>query len=253
MVRVIFAITGLVLAVQQLVAAQDATYSAPPPDVVQAIGDLERRLNTGLVQRDRAVLASLIADPFTFVHGLTGSVQSREEWLAASVQGTATGAQRGARSEHGVSYAAYGGATPHTVLRTARVVLHDAARKTEEWVQQVRVFIRGSDGQWRLASVQGTLLYEGPVVDRALYARYQGTYRISAESVLTMTWEDETLFARLPNGVKTPVFLDSPTAEVLRSPRLGRFRFTLGSDGRPTTVALIRDDMEVWRASRTSP
>jgi hypothetical protein len=133
------------------------------------------------------------------------------------------------------------------------VVLDHPARQEEEWVQQVRVFVRGDQGTWRLASVQGTLLYEGPRVDAALYARYAGTYVISPDRALTVTWEDHTLFARFPNGVKAPLFLASATEEVARAPRLGSLRFILAPDGQPTAAMLVRDDKEVWRASRAAP
>jgi hypothetical protein len=111
------------------------------------------------------------------------------------------------------------------------------------------VWVRDA-GAWKLAIGQGVLMYEGAPLDLAMHQRYVGTYVISPDRKLVLSWEDDALFATLPNGGKTQVFLASPTEEATRTVGGGHFRFTLGPDGRPASVVLIRGDKEVWRASR---
>ena len=93
-------------------------------------------------------------------------------------------------------------------------------------------------------------MYEGPTLDMALHQRYAGTYVIDADRKLVLSWEDDALFATLPNGAKAQIFLASPTEEATRTTGGGRFKFTLGADGRPVSVALVRGDKEAWRANR---
>ena len=92
-----------------------------------------------------------------------------------------------------------------------------------------------------------------PGNDMAQYARYSGAYVIAPGRTLTLSWEDDALFATFPNGARTQVFLASPTDEVVRTVGAGRLRFTLGPDGRPIAAALVRGDQEVWRGVRREP
>lgn len=224
---------------------------AKPLDVDRAIAAVEGRLESALAQRDRPALERLIATPFTWVHASDGRVDSRETWLTNAAQGMALSGQRSERSEHGAMLTAYGGAeNPQTVVRVARVRLRDPKGTRESWIRQTRLFVRGADGSWQLASGQGTLMYEGPVLDPALHARYAGVYVISPGRTLTLTWENEALLASFPSGATTQIFLASPTEEAARTVGAGRLRFTLGPDRLPGAVALVRGDEEVWRATR---
>ena len=218
-----------------------------------AVARVGARLDSGVARRDRAALEPLIADPFTWVHASDGRVDAREGWLANAAQGMALSGQRSVRTAHGVTTAVHGAPEAHTVVRTARVRLRDTVHARESWIRQTQVFVRGTDGGWRLALGQGTLLYEGVPQDPAVLARYAGRYRVAPGRVLTLSWEDDALFATLPNGAKGQIFLASPTEEAVRTVGGGQLRFTLGPDGRPTAVRLVRGEQEAWRATRESP
>jgi ketosteroid isomerase-like protein len=227
-----------------------------PAEVEREIAAVAARLDSALARRDRAALEPLVAAPFTWIHASDGRVDTREVWLANAAQGMALSGQRSVRSVHGHTLAVYGGADGqglHTAVRVARVRLRDTAGTRESWLRQTHVFVRGDDGAWRLASGQGTLMYEGPPLDPALHARYAGTYVIAPGRVLTLEWEDDALFATLPNGARAQIFLASPTEEAVRTLGAGHLRFTLGPDGRPVAAALVRGGREVWRATRTTP
>lgn len=232
--------------------ARTATIVAPSVEISQAVAAVAARFDRALAQRDRAALETITASPFTWVHASDGRVDSREVWLTAAARGMALTGQRTRRTEHGATLAAYGEPQPHTVLRVARVQLVDSAGGRESWLRQTTVFVRGDDGTWRIASGQGTLMYEGPRLDPALHARYVGTYDVPDGRVLLLAWEEGALFATLPNGAKAQVFLGSPTEEVVRTLGSGHLRFTLDRDGNPLTAALVRGDLELWRATKRS-
>jgi ketosteroid isomerase-like protein len=221
-------------------------------DAVTDIGTVESTLERALKQRDRAALEPLIANPFTWVHASDGRVESREVWLANAAKGMALTGQRTVRTEYGVSLDLHGSPNAHTAVRVTRVRLVDAPDNRESWLRQTHVWVRDAGGAWKLAIGQGALMYEGPMLDLALHQRYAGTYVISPDRKLVLAWEDDALLATLPNGTKAQIFLASPTEEVTRTMGGGRFRFTLGEDGLPVSVALVRADKEVWRASRVS-
>ncbi len=241
-------------------AAENGTRALPSsssasvsPEIVQTISAVEVKLESALAERNRTALEALIAEPFLWVHGSDGRVETRDVWLAAAAKGMALSGQRNARTEHGVTIAAYGTAEPETVVRVARVQLRDHAQNRKSWMRQTHVFVRGRDGQWRLASGQGTLMYEGPTLDPELHARYPGTYVINPGRTLKLTWDDGALIAVFPSGATTQIFLASPTEEAVRTIGAGGLRFTLGPDGRPVAVALRRGKQEIWHATRAEP
>jgi hypothetical protein len=241
-----FSVTGL-LVLASIVAIP--AFADPAAEIAA----VEVRLMRALDQRDRAALEPLIAEPFTWVHASDGRVDTREVWLANAAKGMALTGQRTERTEHGALLDLYGAPNPHTAVRVGRVRLVDAPNNRESWLRQTHVLVRGADGAWQVAMGQGVLMYEGPKLDVALHQRYAGTYVISADKKLVLSWEDDALFATLPNGAKAQIFLASPTEEATRTMGGGRFRFTLGADGRPVSVSLVRGDKEIWRASRSSP
>ncbi|QJR13529.1 nuclear transport factor 2 family protein [Usitatibacter palustris] len=222
-------------------------------DVAAAIAALESRLEKGLAARDASALEPLLAEPFTWVHSSDGRIDSRETWLATAARGIALAGQRDARTEHGSSLAVYGGNEPHTAVRVSRVRLVDAAGAKETWLRQTRVYVRGSDGGWRLAVGQGVAMYQGPLLDAALHARYAGTYAIDPGRSLTLKWQDGALLATFPSGAETQIFLASPTEEAVRAEGIGKLRFTLDAQGQPTHAALVRNDKELWRGTRSKP
>ena len=110
--------------------------------------------------------------------------------------------------------------------------------------------MRGEDGAWRLAMGQGVVMYEGAPLDMALHQKYVGTYVISPDRKLVLAWEDGALHATFPTGAKTQIFLATPTEEASRTEGAGKLKFTLGEDGRPVAVSLVRRDQEMWSAKR---
>jgi len=249
-----FAVSVAPLSVQAQGASPDAratTGRARSVDVSLAITALESRLEAGLARRDSAALEPLLAAPFTWVHASDGRIESREAWLAAAARGVALSGQRDSKTEHGSSLAVYGGDQPHTAVRATRVRLLDAAGSRETWLRQTRVYVRDSDGSWRIALGQGVVMYAGPPLAAALHARYAGTYVIDAGRSLTLRWEDGALMATFPNGAETQIFLASPTEEAVRTAGVGKLRFTLDAQGQPVQAALVRNDQEVWRGTRT--
>jgi hypothetical protein len=225
--------------------------SAGQPSTIEArINDVSARIDAALEARDRAALEPLIADPFSWIHGSDGRVDTRGVWLESASRGMALSGQRNVRSEYDVDIASHGPpAEPHTVVRTSRVRLRNAEGTWESWLRQTRVFVR-SGGAWRMALGQGTLLYEGKVQDPALLARYPGRYVIDEKRALTLSLDDQSLMATFPNGARTQVFLASPVEEATRNMAAGQLRFTLGPDGTPLAASLFRSGREVWRGVR---
>lgn len=244
-----------VLAGVVLFATGAASPAATPAasDTASDIASFEERFAGALERRDATALDALIANPFTWVHASDGRVDNREAWLANAAKGMALTGQRTVRTEHGASLDFYGSPKPQTAVRVARVRLVDAPNNRESWLRQTHVLVRAADGAWRLALGQGVVMYEGPPLDLAMHERYAGTYSISPERKIVLSWEDGALIATFPNAAKTQIFLASPTEEASRTLGAGRLRFTLGADGRPVTVALVRGDQEVWRANRAVP
>ncbi|APV51983.1 hypothetical protein BWI17_21325 [Betaproteobacteria bacterium GR16-43] len=220
------------------------------PAYEREIEALEANLQAGLAKRDRPLLETLITDPFAWVHASDGRVDTRESWLRAAARGMALTGQRSVRTEHGSQWMAYGGTEPHTVVRVTRVRLADEAAKRESWLRQSHTLVRGSDGQWRLAMGQGVLMYEGPPLDKALHARYTGTFVLEDGRVLKMAWIDDSLMATLPNGVMTQIFLASPTEEATRTVGAGRLKFAPDANGVPSEASLWRGEDVQWRAKR---
>src|SRR5215203_3759290 len=90
------------LQAQSADATQRAS-GAPSAEVAQAIAATVARFDSALARRDRAMLEPIVADPFTWVHGADGRVESREVWLAAAARGMALAGQRRIRTEHGTT------------------------------------------------------------------------------------------------------------------------------------------------------
>jgi len=230
--------------------ATQAAESQAIQAALTAIEDVEKRFVVALDARDRPALEKVLADQFNWVHASDGRVDTREAWLQNAARGLALTGQRSERTEHGVTVQLYGAPQPSTAIRLARIRLVDAANKRESWLRQTHVLVRGEDGAWRLAMGQGVVMYEGPSLDPAMHQRYVGTYIISPDRKLVLAWEDGALQATFPTGARTQIFLASPTEEASRTEGAGKLKFTLGEDGRPVAVSLVRRDQELWRAKR---
>jgi hypothetical protein len=216
----------------------------------EEIAALEAQFEAGLAARDAKLLDGLLARPFTWVHSSDGRVDDREAWLASAARGMALAAQHRDRSEHGATLQLHGD-PPHTAVRISRVRLADAQR--ESWIRQTHTWVRGAAGKWQLAMGQGVVMYDGPLLDATLPARYAGVYALEDGRRLVLEWQDGMLLATLPNGAQAQVFLASPTDEVVRTPAAGSLHFTLDEHGVPNRVSLLRADQEVWRAARKAP
>ena len=136
--------------------------------------------------------------------------------------------------------------------RTVRLRLRDRAGTWERWVLQRQVFAR-EGGAWRKVESVDTRLYDGKPLYDQMHARYGGTFMIAPGQRLQLVWQVGVLMARFPDGSTRQVFLASPTEEAVNPTMDGHFRFTLSDDGRPATVALVRNGQEVWRATRAAP
>lgn len=119
-------------------------------------------------------------------------------------------------------------------------------QKIEIWMLQSRVFVKSD--RWRLATSHGTRVYRGPIVDAATYAHIAGTYLPESGPPLVLSWHGGGIIAKWPDtGTTTQIFPVTPT-EFEDGYR--RLKFTVGPDGRATTVLGIEDQKEVLRAVR---
>ena len=237
----------LLFSVMQI--AQAAPTAAAAERALADIAAQEQKLEDGLAARDVKLLDPLLADPFTWVHSSDGRVDARDNWLASAGRGMALTGQRNKRTEHGATVQTYGDG-PHTAIRVARVQIVDTAGSREIWLRQTHTWVRNAAGAWQLAMGQGVVMYEGPLLDHALHARYAGTYVLGDGRKLVLEWTDGALLATFPNGARTQVFLASPTEEAMRNLGVGGLHFTLGEQGVPSAASLVRDSKEIWRATR---
>lgn len=136
--------------------------------------------------------------------------------------------------------------------RTVRLRLRDRAGTWERWWLQRQTFAREGTG-WRKVDSADTLLYDGKPLFDQQHARYGGTFMIAPGQVVQLAWQAGVLLARFPDGSMRQVFLASSTDEAQGPGVDGHLRFTLSDDGRPATVALVRNGQEVWRAARSAP
>jgi ketosteroid isomerase-like protein len=216
---------------------------ASTPDVERAIGAVEARFDEALEKRDRAALDGLLADSFVWIHALDGRVDSRSVFLDQTARGLGLSRQREESSTFDATLAVYGS----TAIRTARVRIRFKDGTRETWMRQNRVFVRDG-GQWKLASAQGTRMYEGPVTTPKAYEPYAGRYVIDTKRSLRLDWDGDALLAIYPSGARSQVFLKSPTEEAVQGP--DHFRFVLNEGGRPVAVLLLRGEQQVWRGER---
>ena len=247
--RVISSLLLLLAVTQTVLAAPAAPAAAATQRALADIAALESKFEAGLAARDVKLLEPLLADPFTWVHSSDGRVDARDNWLASAGRGMALSGQRNTRIEHGASVVTYGD-EPHTAVRVARVQIVDKAGGREIWMRQTHTLVRNGAGAWQLALGQGVVMYDGPLLDPALHARYAGTYAIEGGRKLVLEWKDGSLLATFPNGAQTQVFLASPTEEAMRNLGVGALHFTLDAQGVPSAASLVRGSEQVWRGTR---
>jgi ketosteroid isomerase-like protein len=220
-----------------------APNSPPAADAASAIDAVEARFDDALAKRDRAALDELLAESFVWIHALDGRVDSRAVFLDQTARGLGLSRQREDHTTFDRTLALYGS----TAIRTTRVRIRFKDGVRETWMRQNRVYV--SDGvHWRLASAQGTRMYDGPVTAARTYEPYAGTYVIDTKRSLRLEWDGDALHATYPSGARTQVFLKSPTEEAVQGP--DHFRFELSADGRPLAVLLLRGEEQIWRGER---
>lgn len=181
--------------------------------VERAIGAVEARFDEALEKRDRAALDGLLADSFFWFHALDGRVDSRSVFLDQAARGLGLSRQREESNMFDHTLAVYGSAA----IRTARVRIGFKDGTRETWMRQNRVFVLDG-GQWKLASAQGTRMYDGPVTTSKTYQPYAGRYVIDTKRSLRLEWDGDALLAIYPSGARSQVFLRSPTEEAGRDP-----------------------------------
>ena len=214
-----------------------------PDDVVRAIAAADARFEEALDKRDMAALDAVLAASFTWVHALDGRVDSRAAFIAQSARGMGLSRQREQATTFDDTFAAY----PATAVRVTRVRVRFKDGSRETWMRQVRVFALDA-GQWKLASAQGTRMYDGPVTTAKMYEAYAGAYVIDAKRTLRLEWDGDALIGTYPSGARTQVFLKSSTDEAAFGP--DHLRFELNATGRPVAVQLLRGEELVWRGER---
>lgn len=234
---VVFGFTILSMLNVQLPKSVSAT------DVAREIGVVEARFDEALEKRDRAMLDGLLAESFVWIHALDGRVDSRSVFLDQTARGLGLSRQREESRTFDNTLAVYGSAA----IRTARMRIRFKDGTRETWMRQNRVFV-SDRGQWKLASGQGTRMYDGPVTTSTTYEPYAGTYVIDTERSLRLEWDGDALLATYPSGARSQVFLKSPTDEAVQGP--DHFRFVLNEGGRPVAVLLLRGEEQVWRGER---
>jgi ketosteroid isomerase-like protein len=215
----------------------------PATDVARAIGAVEARFDEALEGRDRAALDGVLAESFVWIHALDGRVDSRSVFLDQTARGLGLSRQREESKTFDQTLAVYGSAA----IRTTRVRTRFKDGTRETWMRQNRVFVSEA-GQWKLASGQGTRMYDGPVTTSKTYQPYAGTYVIDTRRSLLLEWDGDALLATYPSGARSQVFLKSPTEEAVQGP--DQFRFVLDQAGRPASVVLLRGEEQVWRGER---
>jgi ketosteroid isomerase-like protein len=134
----------------------------------RAIAEVEQRFEQALERRDGTELERLLADPFTWLHGLDGRLDSRSVFIANAMRGMGLSRQRNESATFERTVTVYGDAA----VVTSRVRTRSPRDERETWFRQSRLYIRSAGG-WMMAMGQGTRMYDGPVTRPDLYARYR--------------------------------------------------------------------------------
>jgi len=229
-----------------LLAALSIAQAAAPADVEKALDAVDAQFDDALAKRDRAALEKALANPFLWVHALDGRVDDRATFIAQSTRGMGLTRQREETTTFDARLDVHGS----TAIRTARLRVRFGDGIREAWSRQTRVYVL-EGGAWKLASGQGTRMYDGPPTTAALYGRYAGTYVIDANRSLTLAWDGNSLMGHLPGGAAMQLFLKSPTEEAANGP--DRFVFTLDASGTPIAATLMRGGGVLWRGERKQP
>jgi ketosteroid isomerase-like protein len=212
-------------------------------DAARAIAAADARFEDALDKRDTAALEAVLTESFTWLHALDGRVDSRAAFVAQTARGMGLSRQREDATTFEDSLAVY----PSTAIRVTRVRVRFKDGSRETWMRQSRVFVLDG-GQWKLASAQGTRMYDGPVTTATLYESYAGVYVIDAKRTLRLDWDGNALMGTYPSGTRTQVFLKSPTDEAVFG--LDHLKFELNATGRPVAVQSLRGEELIWRGER---
>ena len=234
-----------------VVVAGVAGPDSPGPGKEGAPAGVEKEVRAALqdfrdatAKADKAALDRLLADGFTGLQPV-GTSYDRAGWIELVAKGgfafqRADDAERldDTLTVHGAVAAA------HTVLNRYRV----AARKRDLCLQ-TRTILAKLDGRWRVISVQGSLIHDGPLVE-VNYDGVVGKYDIEGGGTYTVTKVGRTLFGQrsgLPQ--KSPIF--EAAGGGFEGP-LGRWKLTFHRDDqeRMTRLTFSSDGKDLWRAKK---
>jgi ketosteroid isomerase-like protein len=227
-----------------LTFALTALQTSPATSVAQAVAAVDAQFDEALANRSRPALEELLAHPFLWIHALEGRIDDRETFLTQSTRGMGLARQHEETTTFDSRLDVHG----TTAISTARLRVRFGDGLREVWWRQTRVYVLEGEA-WKLASGQGTRMYDGPPTIAGLYARYAGTYAIDASRTLKLEWDGNSLLGTLPSGAQMQVFLKSATEEAASGP--DHFTFTLDPSGTPIAATLMRGEERLWRAERT--
>ena len=226
-----FARLSLAVSAAILCAAQENN-RPPSADVAKAIEAVNRELDAAQQRRDHSATARLIADPFILNHA-GGAFDSRSVFLGRIASGRVRSPADDV-SEFDVSIIKYG---EHTAIRRSRVRRRLVQQKRETWILETKVFVQ-QNGNWLLASSQGSRLHEGSIEDASKYQHLAGQYVSDSGKKLTVTWTGYGFFVHWPDLDTTSQVFPVSSADLADD--LRRLHFTFDTDGKVIAAAEFR-------------
>jgi hypothetical protein len=213
---------------------------ASPDGLAAAVEALQSALGAGDVSR----LENLLTVNFTAVMPV-GTELDRERWLEGVGSGTLLSSQKADEAEilwertttHGPGIASY------TSMRRFRV----RTTNRDFTILTRMIFLQDGDS-WLLASSQGSMIHDGPLVDRnaGIVGEYQlpegGSYRIELRG--------RTLFGRMGSWDLSPIF---ETRDGYEGP-LGRWKFEFHRDENWAVIGMTftSDGSPRWTARKVT-
>lgn len=236
---------AVIMTAGSLAAGQGPTMpTAAQADVIETeIERIHREIDNAIVGRERGALERMLTDDFTCIHA-GGGIDSRAVFLELVSAGTALQRQETEDyAEFDVVWHIYDG---RTAIRRSRVRFRYAQDKRELWLLQSKLFVKAD--RWRMATSQGTRIYQGPIVDSTTYQHLAGEYHSDSGASLVLSWHGGGILARWPdNGRSSQIF---PVSAAEFDDGFRRLRFTFDADGRAARVARVQGAKEVWQGSR---
>ena len=233
-----------------VVVAGAAAQGSPGLMKSQAASNVEMEVRTALqhyleamAKSDTAALKRLLAESFSGLHAI-GTNYDRSGWIDLVAKGDFL-FQKGDATALEDQLTIHGdAAAAHTALNRYALV----AEKRDVCVQ-TRTVLAKLDGEWRVVSVQGSLIHDGPLLETS-HAGLTGKYEIEGSPTYTVTEIGRTLFGQLSMHSKpSPIF---EAADGGFEGPLGRWQFTFLKDdkGQVTALTFRIDGKQLWRARR---